>query len=274
MVEAPRIVIIYQNILFAKNKKIINASGASYRKIGIDLVGYIIKKLWFVGKYIFIYLTKNKSSYVIRTHLMMYGRIVINNSIVNSKLFPFLRLELDDNNTLTWYLSQIKIFNPRCKTDIIKSNFQSCSSYQTIKDSIAMMKYDITNKHFDFESMIKHLIVGLDKNNNDIIVDFLLDQKYFPGVGNILQQEALYKCRINPTKLVSNINIDFLKCLVSALRETTADLYLLYKSSGSNNGNTILQIYHKKYCPLGHKTITKKLGFRNRRTTWCPICQT
>ncbi len=45
-----------------------------------------------------------------------------------------------------------------------------------------------------------------------------------------------------------------------------------YKTN-QNFVNKYFILYHKKNCPDGHKTITKYLGFRKRRCTWCPICQ-
>jgi formamidopyrimidine-DNA glycosylase len=276
MVEAPRIRILYENIKFTKNKIITRASGATYKKFNLDLVGYKIRKWWFVGKYIFTHIIKeNFPTYVIRTHMMMYGKIVINNNqVVNPKLVPFMFLELDDNTTLTWYLTQIRLLDPYCLNDQIRSNYTTCSSKEIIDNSIVMMKYDISNRAYNYDTHIKHLKCGLKKHPNDIVVDFLLDQKYFPGIGNILQQEALYRCRIFPTKLLSKIDNDMLKCLIQELKNVINQLYQSYLDKISDKPHQpILQIYHKSLCPLGHKTITKYLGYHNRRTTYCPICQ-
>jgi len=280
MVEAPRIRIIYEKINFTKNKKIIAASGPTYKKIGVDMVGYTIRKWWFAGKYIYTYIIKKTSpSYVIRTHMLMYGKILLNEKPFNPKLKPFLVLELSDGNTLSWYLSQIKLLDPKCTIDEIKSNYTSensniCSSKQAINDSIIMMQYDVSNKAFNLNKYMPYLESGIKLHHNDIMVDFLLNQKYFPGVGNILQQEALYRCRILPITKVSNIQFDQLNCLVTELKNVIQLLYKSYLDKLENKPRQpILQIYHKKYCPLGHKTETKYLGFRHRRTTWCPICQ-
>ena len=276
MVEAPRIRILYENIKYTKNKVIVRASGASYRKIGIDIVGYIIKKWWFAGKYMYTHLAHpSLPEYVIRTHMMMYGKIIINDSIqVNSRLIPFLILELNDNTKLTWYLTQIKILDPNCGTDAIKSNYTTCSSKKSIKDSIQMMKYDITNSHYNELQHIKHLYQGQKKHSEAMVVDFLLNQKYFPGVGNILQQEVLYRCKILPMRPISTIDDDLMLCLIDALREVTNQLYQSYLDKKNNKPHQpILQIYHKGYCPLGHKTQTKVIGYHERRTTWCNICQ-
>ena len=228
MVESPRIRILYDNIRFTKNKKIMKASGASYNKIGIDLTGFVIRKWWFVGKYIFCYLVneKRKQHYVIRTHMMMYGKITINNQPpINPRLRPFLVLELDDTTILSWYLTQIKILDPTCKTDMIKSNYQYCSSKKTIMDSMELMKYDISHPKFNMEQYRRHLDTGVKRFANDILVDFLLNQEYFPGVGNILQQEALYRCKLNPLKTVNQLAVNQLLCLVDKLKEVINQLY-------------------------------------------------
>lgn len=274
MVEAPRIRIIYENIKFTKGKKIKYASGASYRKIGINLENYVIKKWWYAGKYIYTYLVnENSKPYVIRTHTMMYGKITTQPPN-NPKLIPFLRLEFEDETILTWYLTQIKILDPNCTTDLLKTNYHSCTSMQAIKESMTMMKYDLSNKAFDQKLFDKHIDIGVKKHANEIIVDFLLDQEYFPGIGNILQQEALYRCKINPLQLVKDLGMKKIDCLVSALKEVIAALYESYINKLVGNPHQpIFQIYHKGFCPLGHKTITKYLGYHNRRTTWCPICQ-
>ena len=276
MVEAPRIRIIYEKIRSTKGQTIVKASGSSYKKIAVDLLGYTIRKLWHTGKYIYIHLVKdNYPSLVVRTHMMMYGKIIINNeSEVNPKLRPFMVWELSNGTILAWYLTQIKILDPNCATDQIKSNYTICSSKQNIEDSIRMMKYDISNKAFDVDLFIEHIHDGIKKYPDDIIVDFLLNQEYFPGVGNILQQEVLYRCKILPTKTLFEIDQGKIVCLVNELRRLVNDLYQSYLDKlQQKTYKPILQIYHKKHCPVGHKTITKYLGYHIRRTTWCPICQ-
>lgn len=103
---------------------------------------------------------------------------------------------------------------------------------------------------------------------------FLLDQEYFPGIGNILQQEALYRCHLLPERIVNKTNQNDFVCIITSLKYVIDQLYQSYinKSKGLIH-EPIFQIYHKSKCPLGHKTITKYIGKRNRRTTWCPICQ-
>ncbi|AEX61365.1 endonuclease VIII-like protein [Megavirus courdo7] len=275
MVEAPRIRITYEKIKFTKFRTICKISGPSYRKMNVNLVGYMIRKWWYAGKYIYMHLIlENYPDYVIRTHMMMYGRILLSHEIVNPKLTIFMTIELDDNTILKWFLSQIKLLDPNCHNSITKTNYGECSSSKAIYDSIIMMKYDLSNKSFSEKKFYQHLYQGINKYPNDILTDFLLDQEYFPGIGNILQQEALYRCRLLPERIISKANQNDFTCIITSLKYVIDQLYQSYinKSKGLIH-EPIFQIYHKSKCPLGHKTITKYIGKRNRRTTWCPICQ-
>lgn len=75
-------------------------------------------------------------------------------------------------------------------------------------------------------------------------------------------------------KKVSEIGNEGIDCLIDSLQKIIKSLYKSYidKIEGKPH-QPILKIYHKSLCPLGHKTITKYMGYHNRRTTWCPVCQ-
>jgi formamidopyrimidine-DNA glycosylase len=267
MVEAPRIRITYEKVAITKDRRILSAEGVSYKKIGIDLTDFFIRKWWYAGKYLYTYLILGEMEYVIRTHMMMYGRINLN----DDRPRTFMKLTLDNGDTLSWYWSQIKILDPNCRTDLVKSNYDdTCSSYQIINDSVEMMKYDVSNPDFQPNILFDHIKRHLSGLGNIIITDLLLDQKYFPGVGNILQQETLYRCKILPTHKVASLTDEMINCLIVELVNIVT---LLYQKYYHRTDDSILQIYHHNKCPLGHATITRYLGYHNRRTTWCPICQ-
>ncbi len=279
MVEAPRIRIITEQIQNIKNKYIKNAVGTSYKKMNRDLIGFIIRKIWFAGKYIYLLVEQHETSYVIRTHLMMYGRIIVAKEILPRYFMAFeLADHINDTDDLSnetpklyvsWYFSQIKLLDPTCGTDEIVSNYDTCSSQKSIMDSFILMKRDISHPDFDPVILKKYIKQNLKSYLEMLVVDFLLDQNIFPGVGNILQQEALYRCKILPTHVVSDLNDTNIDCLIQELYLVTNQLYDHYKKNDGFSGN-ILQIYHKSVCPLDHKTVTKYTGLRNRRTTWCP----
>jgi endonuclease-8 len=238
----------------------------------IDLIGYWIKRWWFAGKNLFVGLKKKGCPLVIiKTHFMMYGRILVNKShpkLPNLKPQMQLVINYDGKDVaINWYFGNIKK---------VGSEF--------IKESMRMMRFDISHPLFDNDKMIEHLSEWQKKVPDDIMVDFLLNQDIFPGVGNILQQEALYRCKINPYRTAKNLTVSDMQCLIDSLREVARKMYshaqiVHVDGIPEITSNTYLDniptfiIYHKAYCPLGHKTNTKYLGDRNRRTTWCPICQ-
>jgi formamidopyrimidine-DNA glycosylase len=273
MVESPKIKLLYESIQHIKDNRIKKALGTSYTKYNTDIIDYTISKVWYMGKYIFIYLVHSgKKPLIVRTHMMMYGKILVDISPNNTKLKPYMTWQLDSGHLVRWYMTQVTIFGLKGK-NIIKSNYGDYTSQELIKRALIMRSYDISHDKFDRTQLINVISESLLVVKNDVLTDFLLDQRYFPGIGNILQQEALFRCQILPTRVVGSISLDNIQCLIDSL---IIVMNLLKDHIDKNLGfnyRPILQIYHKAYCPRGHKTTTQYLGYRNRRTTWCPLCQ-
>lgn len=261
MVEAPRIRLIYRSIKRFKGCIIQSALGTTYDKLNIDLTNYVIKQIWFAGKYFYIGLKLDHSTIILQIHFMMYGKILINNEHIGStRVKPNLILKLMPD-TLYFYFSQIKLVNKSC-----------------IKKSLEYMAYDISHYKYDPNKLFIHvklklnaLLITHPKTN---MTDFLLDQDIFPGVGNILQQEALYKSKINPNNTIDQLTDDIIISLINNLHTTAMAMYKLDRINAPYTDRfNLYVIYHKSHCLLGHKTATKYLGEKNRRTTWCSVCQ-
>ena len=115
---------------------------------------------------------------------------------------------------------------------------------------------------------------------NKQICDFLMEQKYFSGVGNYLRAELLYRAKINPTKLLSSFSDN----AISLLYKTILDQMLLaygargltiksYWDPEGNAGKCPLQVYNKDYDPLGNRV--EKFPDKQKRTVhWVPAVQT
>ncbi len=65
------------------------------------------------------------------------------------------------------------------------------------------------DKNFNL-NYLKKIIINKNKN----IKNFLLDQKYISGIGNIYANEILYYSKINPYKNVKKLNISDLKKII------------------------------------------------------------
>lgn len=269
MVEIPRIRFYWEKLSVVTGGKIINVSGTSYNKSGFDILGFKLVEIRFAGKYMWMFITRRDKLFVVRTHMLMFGKITIDTPTIKKS---FMCIDFDNGYTLRWYASQIKILDYKCDDDIVTSNYTQCSSRKMIDDISRMEKMDPSNPKYDIVHHKSYVINNIDLLNHDLIItDLLLDQSFFPGVGNIIQQELLYKCKINPLRKISQIDKKDIQYLIKNLYELVIDFIAAVKN---NKYREIIQIYHKKNCPLGHKTITKYISKRNRRTTWCHICQT
>ncbi len=71
-----------------------------------------------------------------------------------------------------------------------------------------------------------------EKRKHRSIVNFLMEQKYISGIGNIYKSESLYLARIDPRKKVGDCSELQLKCLYSAV-------YAILKCAYEEGGSTI-----------------------------------
>jgi formamidopyrimidine-DNA glycosylase len=269
MVEAPRIRINCESLTKILGQTVLKATGYSYEKFKIDLTNYVFMKIWFAGKYIYFLLKFENEKVIIRTHLLMYGKI-LTTKLENVK--PFMTINCGSNKNIYWYRCQIFIVKFNSSTSLIPTNYgENISVGEILKISHQMARRDISHPNFNKSFTLKNSIVGLEENPKMIATDFLLNQYYFPGVGNILQTEALYRCKVNPLRLLELVTKSDINCLILKLKILCDKMYEAHKKDLP--AFSMLIIYHKAYCPLGHKTITKVIGDRQRRVTWCPICQ-
>lgn len=270
MVEIPKIRLYYEKLSVITGLTIVKASGTSYIKQNVNIIGYKMKQWHFAGKYLWITITKGKSTLMIRTHMLMFGRITFDLELDRK---PQMCVEFNNGSVLRWFGgSQIKILDYNCNTDIVTSNYIECSSRKIIDDSYRMMTMDPSNDNYSMTVHYNYIIDNLYKLNSDtILTDLLLDQEFFPGVGNIVQQELLYRCKYNPNTEISALTKPMLKLLLTTLKKFIHRL--IKEIKGGNGFKLVILIYHKAYCPLNHKTITKYISTRNRRTTWCNNCQ-
>lgn len=167
--------------------------------------------------------------------------------------------------------------------------------------NLGFMKYAVTTNQI--EDIYKH--IGPDFTNDEVtaemfetviknkrikhkfVVDFLLDQKYFSGIGNYLRAEILYDAKIRPSaslmELVENDKITILynsirsvmRCAISSGGMTSRN----YTDPNGDIGRFQAKVYNKKTDDFGNIIISDKLGKipkgkDTRRTIWwCPNLQ-
>ena len=136
------------------------------------------------------------------------------------------------------------------------------------------------SKAFNFKYIRNYL-----KNKNKNIKNFLIDQKFVSGIGNIYASEILYLCKIKPLKKGKKISIEDSKKIVYFSK------YVLKKSI-QKGGSTIrdfknvsgymgefqkeFRVYQRENLKCYSKNcmgIIIKKNISNRSTFFCSACQ-
>ncbi|MET0943777.1 MAG: DNA-formamidopyrimidine glycosylase family protein, partial [Flavobacterium sp.] len=183
MPEGPSIVILKEEVQQFTGKKILDVSGNSSIDIQC-LKDKTIQEFKTWGKHFLICF----NGFTVKIHMLMFGTYRVNE---RKETKPRLRLVFSDGE-INFYTCSIKIL----EGDI---------------DAIYDWSEDVMNENWD----PKKAKQSLEKNPNEMICDAILDQKIFAGVGNIIKNEVLYRCRIHPESLVGKIPFHHLNEIIS-----------------------------------------------------------
>lgn len=115
--------------------------------------------------------------------------------------------------------------------------------------------------------------------SNKQICDYLMEQKYFSGIGNYLKAEILYASRVKPDRIMSDLSDEDLRNLLHWSKNKITESYLSngltirsYRSPEGKLGTFERVVYGKKFDPLGNPVVQSK--FKDGRTThWVPNLQ-
>lgn len=109
-------------------------------------------------------------------------------------------------------------------------------------------------------------------NDGRLLTDLLLDQKIICGPGNIVKNEVLWRCKIDPIARTSSLDNKQIHDLVEEV-EIFSRIFQEARTQKRKRKNW-LSIYGKKRCPRCFSQVQKeKLGETDRITYWCPVCQ-
>ena len=132
--------------------------------------------------------------------------------------------------------------------------------------------YDLLSKSYCLKSHLNYLEKNIRAKKS--ICSLIMDQKYFPGVGNYIKSESLYISKIHPEEKWGNLNEDKITCLIRNTQKVMNDSY---KSGGAelkdfknpfNPSKFRLQIYGKKYTEQNN-IITSEKTSDSRKTWFC-----
>jgi len=158
--------------------------------------------------------------------------------------------------------------------------FKILITAQKLKDFIDGYGVEPFNKKFNFNYVKKRL-----KNKNKNIKDYLLDQKFVSGIGNIYASEILYESKVNPKKKSCDLSDGELKKIIkyskivlnNSIKKGGSSIRNFVNTSGNlGSFQNYFKVYRRegKKCPKNNcQGKILRVVISNRSTFYCNICQ-
>jgi formamidopyrimidine-DNA glycosylase len=286
MPELPEVEIVRQSlnkkIKQKKVKKVIIRNRNLRLKIPLKFNSYFLnKKIIKVGrfsKYLIIYLPKDNYCLI---HLGMSGTIhIVNNKSVNK----YTNTSFYNSPFLPKKHNHVELIFENFK--IIYNDPRRFGFFQLIKSNSDLIKRfnHLGPEPFDKNFNLNY-VYNFFKDKNKDIKNFLLDQKFVSGIGNIYASEILFLSKVNPSKkakLLSKkecqkIIISSRKILLKAISKGGSSVRDFKDTSGLKGGfQKEFKVYQQegeKCKNLGCFDLIKKKIIGNRSTFFCDSCQ-
>ena len=286
MPELPEVEIVRQSlnkkIKQKKVKKVIIRNRNLRLKIPLKFNSYFFnKKIIKVGrfsKYLIIYLPKDNYCLI---HLGMSGTIhIVNNKSVNK----YTNTSFYNSPFLPKKHNHVELVFENFK--IIYNDPRRFGFFQLIKSNSDLIKRfnHLGPEPFDKNFNLNY-VYNFFKGKNKDIKNFLLDQKFVSGIGNIYASEILFLSKVNPfkkAKLLSKnecqkIIINSRKILLKAISMGGSSIRDFKDTLGSKGGfQNEFKVYQQEgiECKnIGCSDLIKKKIISNRSTFFCNSCQ-
>ena len=285
MPELPEVEVVKQSlnkkIKFKKIKKILvrnrNLRFKVPKKFELFLTNKLISKISRKSKYLVFHL--NNKTFLI-FHLGMSGSMHLSakKNFINTNLsfYGSLNLPMKHNHIIFIFSNYKLIYNDPRRFGFVKT-FKDKKELEFFFNKYGPEPFD---KKFNINYIHKSL-----KNKKKNIKNFLLDQKFVSGIGNIYASEILYYCKINPFKKAEKISIKNIKkiiffskfVLMKAIKKGGSSIRNFKNLKGTDgNFQKEFKVYNreKQKC-LREKCngVIKKVIIGNRSTFYCNICQ-
>ena len=286
MPELPEVEIVRQSlnkkIQQKKVKKVIIRNKNLRLKIPSNFNTYFLnKKIIKVGrfsKYLIIYLPKDNYCLI---HLGMSGTIHI---VKNKSANKFTNTSFYNSPFLPKKHNHVELIFENFK--IIYNDPRRFGFFQLIKNNIDLVKRfsHLGPEPFDKNFNLNY-VCDFFKDKNKDIKNFLLDQKFVSGIGNIYASEILFLSKINPFKKVKllskkecqKIIINSRKILLKAISKGGSSIRDFKDTSGSKGGfQNEFKVYQQEGLQCknrGCSDFIRKKIISNRSTFFCDSCQ-
>ena len=286
MPELPEVEIVRQSldrkIKQKKVKKVIIRNKNLRFKIPYNfrsfLEGKKIIKVKRYSKYIILCLSNGKYCLL---HLGMSGTIHIifknkKNLITNSSFYNSPILPKKHNHVEIIFEKMKIVYNDPRRFGF----FQIIQSLDDLNDKFSKLGPEPFELRFDLNYMTSYF-----KGKKKSIKNFLLDQSFVSGIGNIYASEILFLCNINPEKKASSLNLKDYKNIIINTKKVLNDSIKKggssirdFKNISGKKGNfqKDFKVYDRDglNCKrLKCNGVIQKKNISNRSTFFCNICQ-
>ncbi len=286
MPELPEVEVVRQSLskkikqkkvkkVIVKNRNLRFKIPTNFEKL---LINQKIIKVDRFSKYLILHLS-NKSYCLI--HLGMSGTIHIihnnkKNFFTNSSFYSSPTLPKKHNHVEIIFSNLRIVYNDPRRFGF----FQIIKNLDLLENKISTFGPEPFNLMFDQE-----YIFSFFRKKEKNIKNFLLDQKFVSGIGNIYANEILFLCKINPFKKAKLLSLEECKKIVIKSREILLDAIKKGGSSIRDFKNVIgkkgnfqktFKVYERDglNCKkIKCKGIIQKKNISNRSTFFCNICQ-
>lgn len=150
---------------------------------------------------------------------------------------------------------------------------------QEAETRLAKIGVDVSSPEFN----LNYLNQVIKRHPERQIKPFLLEQKYFAGVGNYIACEMCAHAGIRPTRRLKTLTQNERALLIAStpkvLQGSTEAGGMTFSggykdTSGSDGGGLAhLVVFYQKVCQLCRQTPVKKIVLAARGTYYCPNCQ-
>ena len=230
------------------------------------------------SKYILLYLD-NKSILVL--HLGMSGTVHIikagrKNNFTNTSFYSSASLPKKHNHILISFDKLKIIYNDPRRFGF----FRIIENNEKLKQFFKNYGPEPFDKKFNIQYLKKSL-----KNKTKNIKNYLLDQKFVSGIGNIYANEILYFCKINPFEQSKNLNkrdyknIIFYskKVLKNAIKKGGSSIQNFTNTQGNKGSfQDNFKVYQRDKLNCLRKDCNGKIEKKtisNRSVFYCDKCQ-
>ena len=286
MPELPEVEVVKQSldkkIREKKVKKVLVRNRNLRKKVPLKFENFFLnQKVLKVGrfsKYLILHLSNRKKCLI---HLGMSGTIHFieknkKNVITNTSFYNSPKLPSKHNH--------IEIFFDDCK--IIYNDprrfgfFEIIENEKFLKKKFNHLGPEPFNSNYTLDYIYSKLR-GKQKN----IKNFLIDQSFISGIGNIYASEILFLSKINPTKKAKNLKkndckkilTNSKKVLLEAINKGGSSIKDFKNISGNYGGfQSEFKVYQREGLKCKRKNcigIIKKKNISNRSTFFCNSCQ-